>query len=278
MLIVLLVALVVGVGVIYSSIIEPQCLKIRRLSVTFQDLDQTVRILFASDFHANVGQAGRLKRLVNRLSEFERPDFLIFGGDLLHKGTGLVAVKQILAILRSLDLPTFAVLGNHDIMSGQGGETSLKQLLEEYGIGLLQNAEVVIGVIGQKLPIQLFYPSQYREVASKMSLLSSIDQASSPRILVCHNPDGIYLPIAGEPPQLVLSGHTHGGQVFWLLWVRGRLKRLIQNFLPAGSFESFAGFKPVGSQVILVSRVVSGRPFRCGRTPEIHLVELRPTH
>jgi predicted MPP superfamily phosphohydrolase len=98
------------------------------------------------------------------------------------------------------------------------------------------------------------------------------NQAQEPIILMCHAPDFID-PLATHPASnsiaLVLSGHTHGGQV--------RIPLLGAMHLPPGGRKYVEGLFNVGSMQLYVNRGIGavGVPFRFNCRPEITRFRLR---
>ena len=64
-------------------------------------------------------------------------------------------------------------------------------------------------------------------------------EPDTPRLLLAHNPDAVYLP--GRKPLAVLSGHTHGGQIMLLDWVSRPLHRWIHPAPAAGQRRHLGG-------------------------------------
>ena len=94
------------------------------------------------------------------------------------------------------------------------------------------------------------------------------------RIMLAHNPDSVYLP--GLDPDVVLAGHTHGGQVFLLDWLAPYFHRFLYPFLPGGSFVTRAGRFELNNRSLFVSRGIecSTLPLRLLRVPEATVIEI----
>ena len=84
-------------------------------------------------------------------------------------------------------------------------------------------------------------PEQYRQAAAGWTGTrgSTVWSRDTPRLLLAHNPDAVWLP--GRRPLAVLAGHTHGGQVMLLDWLSRRFHRHLDRHLPPGSAVTWAG-------------------------------------
>lgn len=161
------------------------------------------RIAFVSDIHfGNNFSVARFARLVESVNA-EGCDCVVLGGDYVRGRADMEAFAEIAAGFRARD-GVYAVLGNHDFYDDA---PALISLLRERGITVLDDTAVLmpsgIAIAG----IDNFtdsYPDANR-------LLDLVDDGSL-AILVSHNPD-----FAEETDisryGLMLSGHTHGGQI-----------------------------------------------------------------
>jgi dephospho-CoA kinase len=93
------------------------------------------------------------------------------------------------------------------------------------------------------------------------------------RVLLAHNPDSVYLP--GTTPEVVLAGHTHGGQFAWVDWLHGRL---FPEVYPPSSFITASGKIHAHLTTLIINRGIGGTrvPARFGRRPEAVVVNLIP--
>lgn len=173
------------------------------IDATIPEIADGYRIAFVSDIHfGNNFSADRLARLVETVNA-EGCDCVILGGDYVRGRADMEAFAEIAAGFRARD-GVYAVLGNHDFYDDA---SALISLLRERGITVLDDTAVLmpsgIAIAG----IDNFtdsYPDANR-------LLDLVNDGSF-AILVSHNPD-----FAEETDisryGLMLSGHTHGGQI-----------------------------------------------------------------
>jgi predicted MPP superfamily phosphohydrolase len=141
--------------------------------------------------------------MTNRL----KPDIVALGGDYCHSGTRFIApALEDLGGLRAR-MGRFAVLGNHDHWDGYKESV---EGLEEARIPLLRNSGTWVEKGGARLRIggvgDLW--------TDKQDIKSAIGDATGGDavILLSHNPD-LAESMVDDRVGLMLSGHTHGGQV-----------------------------------------------------------------
>lgn len=205
--------------IFYGSFIEPQIIIVNRQNINlFNNSGPPLRIALISDLHA-----GPYKKewFFNRVAQKiirENPDLIFIDGDLVETDAAKITyAAPVLNLAQSI--PTFAVLGNHDVGDGVTNKNFfvipekinfIEQALAGKKITLLQNQHIVIGAGPRKFVLggTKEYISREEDVA-----LAFLDAPKNlPRILLAHNPDTIFEAMK-EKVDLVLSGHTHAGQI-----------------------------------------------------------------
>ena len=177
------------------------------------------RVVLLTDIHrAFFFSEERLAALVDRTNAMQ-PDLIVLGGDYVYGGKDYEAAA--FAELARLEAPlgTFAVLGNHDYDHPAGGWNDPAPAVEAAGrasIPLLDNTGVWIEKSGQRFrlagvsDLKQGYPNAVPAVDGAL--------ASDLVLLVSHEPD-FAEDLQPGVADLVLSGHTHGGQLtFFGLW------------------------------------------------------------
>ncbi len=140
--------------------------------------------------------------MTNRL----QPDVIALTGDFVTYSRAYIEpVAAILGTLRARH-GVFAVLGNHDFRVGDGEVT---RALQRHGIEVLRNRHALLRHAGHALPIAGIDDLWYG--ADLPRALHGI-RPGAPTILLAHNPK-IIRRAAHYQVGLVLSGHTHGGQI-----------------------------------------------------------------
>lgn len=197
---------------IWATHIEPNRLTTKEASLDVAGIEETVVIGVLADIQTD------------RFGEFERnaveavmagdPDIIVVAGDMTQVDEDEYASIEPDAVemLSELDAPfgVFMIQGNTD-----PSERSVRQLAELSGITPLLDDIVEVDVRGQRVRLGgIRWPNNRRAgalgVSERFAEGSSIDTLD---ILLSHSPDGIFnLPI-DAPIDLMISGHTHGGQI-----------------------------------------------------------------
>jgi len=220
-----------------------------------------LRILFISDVHAGpFVSAGTLGHTFQRLLATE-PDVILVGGDLVTSTCEeFVQSRGAFAELRA-PMGVFAVLGNHDHYTRDAGR--LRAMIEDVGIRVLHNRSVALARGGGSLSLA----GVDDLVAGRPNLEAALEGADAPVLLLAHNPD-VAFDAARRGVALMLSGHTHGGQIR----VPGLpvLARQSRYRLDEGRYR-------VGPMDLVVSRGLgaTGLPVRFACPPEAVSITLR---
>lgn len=212
------VAGAVAATALYASVVEPRLLQRARMRLHFHDLPpalEGLRIALLTDIHANRHTpAGLLLRAV-RAANQERPDLVAVTGDIAETEADLDVALDALAELRA-PLGVFVVPGNHDYrdvgIERWHDAVSRRPALED-----LTNRARLVTV------------SRSADLDPARLCIAGVDDLShgTPRldvlpprsrrdftILLAHHPDQAERARrASDDVDLVLSGHTHGGQV-----------------------------------------------------------------
>ena len=162
------------------------------------------RVAFVSDIHyPSLFNAKRLGRLVASLSDMH-PDLLLLGGDYVTSNDSVMA---LFSALEAVDARygTYAVLGNHERRNGGLIASSMR----EHGIVLLPDSIACVEAAGNRLFIAGVRDSFSCDSTMIQRIDAVVDEAFL--ILLAHTPD--YAERSSVMADVVLSGHTHGGQV-----------------------------------------------------------------
>jgi len=200
-----------GLAAADAFLIEPRWIAVERLTVPVHGLAPAFdgfRLVLIADTHCGPWTRPTFVRKVVRLANGQEPDVALLLGDYCHRhprhiGPGV----EPFAELRS-EHGSFGVLGNHD--HWQGAEAS-RLALKRAGVTELTNASITVARGNGRLAIG-GVDDLWEGIQDPIKAFIGV-AASTPRILMSHNPD-----YAEELPpalrvDLMVSGHTHGGQV-----------------------------------------------------------------
>lgn len=206
--------IIIVILAVWAFLIEPNLLVVNQVNIKIKDM-KGLKIVFVGDFHIKPYQKQSLKRIVKKINE-QHPDLILCAGDFVsgHKPKQSLPIEDIAKELSALKSKygVYAVLGNHDWW--QDGD-KIKKILEKNGIIVLGNENRAIDINGKKLYIAGAEDISMRDI----DLVKSLENISSPVILLTHSPD-IFPLIAKKSNfdltnkiDLTLAGHVHGGQV-----------------------------------------------------------------
>lgn len=208
-----------ALGVIESAYIEPYWLRLRYTDIKVDKLSEPIKIALFGDTHLRATKnAGWLKKIASKLRA-EKPDLILIAGDFLYfddfekfgeKLNELGALPKI--------APTFAVLGNHDYGIGNRELTflyndqhkNIEKKLDDLGITVLRDENVKIKIKNETLWLVGFDEAWYLGNRPEKALSGLNDNLL--KIGLSHHPD-IAFDERAKILDLVLSSHTHGGQI-----------------------------------------------------------------
>jgi hypothetical protein len=192
------IVIFVAVIVIYLWV-EVNVPAVKRESLDIPGITEGTKIVQISDAHGRgISENGRLFRAIRDFS----PDFIVLTGDVIDESTS--DFEPALETVRDLSgiAPVFFVPGNHERANPKG--ESFISAIRRAGAAALINEAVTIG------DISLCGVDDINFGLDDVS--AAIADSGRCDILLSHSP-AIYEVIRGEGIPLVLSGHTHGGQV-----------------------------------------------------------------
>ena len=200
-----------GIGA-YAFLVEPRWIEVTRPPIRIPGLHPALaglRIALLTDLHAGGGTPLSMVQRAVRLAMAESPDLVAITGDFAADGApGFADVLQALSGLRAR-LGVFAVPGNHDYTVGI--EQWHRAVRSHPHITDLTNATQMLDVGGARLCVAGV--DDFYEGAPRLEVLPPPGERDF-TLLLAHGPDQAeQLCREDDAVDLVLSGHTHGGQV-----------------------------------------------------------------
>jgi len=182
-------------------------IELRRFAGTAQHARQLdgIRVAHVTDLHVGRVTPLRVQMAAVELTNAQKPDLVAMTGDFVCHSQAYL--DQLTEVLAAYDAPVITVLGNHDYWSGAD---EVRRAIRKSGAEILDNRWTVLTLRHQKLQI-VGLDDAYTGHASRPEAVKGLDPRTATLGLshIAEEADGLWA--HGVP--LVLSGHTHGGQV-----------------------------------------------------------------
>jgi len=259
-------------AILRAAMIEPHQIEITHQTIAIENLPvefQGLRVVQLSDVHHSPFlDEERINEAV-RMANDLRPDLVALTGDYIsHSRDYIAPCARALGRLRAAH-GVFAVLGNHDHWTDGA---MMRAALADQGVHVLCNESERI----ERGSSHIRLAGVDDLMVKRDDLRQALEETywDETRILLSHNP-AIIREAARAGVDLVLSGHTHGGQINWRL-LTGRKDRKIARWLRRPSRRLMRGHAQLGSTQLYVNRGLGTVvvPLRYGCPPEITLLEI----
>ena len=180
------------------------------------------RLVQLSDIHNQATEGPGNNQIISSVQKLQ-PDIItitgdLFDGDRTNIPNNLQLVKELTSIA-----PVYMVLGNHEFANDD--YIKLIQLVEEAGAQVMRNELVTINDPGAPITIiglddpaawgwPLSYKAQEQLTAKTLNKIMALPEfnSTSPRLILAHRPE-LWPQYLLADPLVILSGHTHGGQI-----------------------------------------------------------------
>lgn len=193
----------------YAFWLEPYRLGVTHTEIKHPRLPNALdgfTLCHLSDTH--LSRFGRLERKLARVLSSTEMDICAITGDIVNRPSGVIALRRILEAAKP-KLGFYAVLGNNDYKAEMEIETLIGEL-ENSGVRVLRNSHVSLS-IGRSNIAVIGVDDPFTGLDNLELAMAGIPNDTF-RILLAHSPD-VALSIENKQIDLVLAGHTHGGQV-----------------------------------------------------------------
>tara|TARA_Y100001970_G_scaffold288290_1_gene415167 strand:- start:366 stop:1448 length:1083 start_codon:yes stop_codon:yes gene_type:complete len=191
--------LLTNVCAIYARY-QGSIIRLKTITIASSKLTESKTLVFISDVHIGTRSSGYLESLVNQIQALN-PDYVLIGGDLIDSSATTI---DDLRVLTDLSMPIYFVTGNHEYY------------LECSDLMLSQLKDVSIYWLNDKaisLPgFQLIGVNDNQSTESQCHVISQSLDLESFSIVMVHKPS--CFDALEQKPDLMVSGHTHNGQIF----------------------------------------------------------------
>lgn len=259
-------ALAVSAFLVAFGFVNVQSFDITQHDIQVKNLAQPVKIVHVPDIHLGTQRGEAYLGKVLAAIEAQNPDLVLYNGDLVDSN---IALKpEVFARFASVKADQYFTTGNHEfymdtdkalqLIAGAGIRILRSELVETHGIQL-------IGMEYMNADRETWDAHVVNTLTLQEELPRIARDASKPSVLVHHSPVGMRYAADGGF-DLMLAGHTHGGQFF------------PGTFLVKYRFPLHSGRHQIDGLTLLVSQGVGtfGPWMRLGTRNEIQVVNLIP--
>jgi hypothetical protein len=251
----------------YGTLVRRRWFRVIEREVRLPGLDARLdglRVAHLSDLHLGTLTPKSWAMAWVRAANGRAPDLAVVTGDMVTSGTAYHEdIAEAVGALRA-KMGVFVSMGNHDYF-GEG--EPLVSLLRKGGVRVLRNEGQIIERSGGKLWLAAIDDTWTRRDDLALAMRGRPEGALT--VLLAHDPER-FDRAADAGAELVLSGHTHGGQVAMpFLYRRLSLARIAHRYN--------VGFYRRGRSTLFVHPGLgtTGPPMRLGVAPEVTILVLR---
>ncbi|MEI5907161.1 metallophosphoesterase [Bacillus spongiae] len=214
---------------------------------SFPEGSPPFRMFFISDIHRRTID----ESVISKVDE-ANIDLVVIGGDLTEKGVPLNRIEQNLRLLKRLG-PVLFVWGNNDY---RANAQKVEQLLIKMDVLILKNTSIEWKLSDGEVTLIGVDDLQYGQVDWRQSL--RYVKVNRCNILISHNPDAVSFIRKEQGIDLLLSGHTHGGQI---------------RVGPLGIYRIGQVYHLPQTKLLVSNGYGTRRiPMRLGAKPEVHVI------
>lgn len=252
----------------YARFIEPRILLTRKHEITLARCmgdAGAARIAVFSDTHIGIfGNAMPIARIARRVNAMS-PDLVMIAGDFTY-WLKPDRFSEAFARLGGIEAPVYAVMGNHDVgLPGPDVGAPLTAALKTIGVNVLDDEIAAIAVAGGQIEIAGL--SDLWAEHQKLKLLEN--RNNTPRLVLTHNPATVRTLLPRQSVDLMVAGHTHGGQI--------NIPFVTCALLPSMCRLTLGGYKETerGPVFVTTGTGMVGLPMRFNVPPRIDVLNLR---
>jgi len=264
-----------GVALILAGFAVGRWTRVRGVAVP-APVVEPVRIAVLGDFHLVDEASLRHARACLQSALAQQPDMILLVGDYVHTHHGLPYLRRALEGAHA-PLGVYAVLGNHDHWSGKD---AVIRALREAGVIVLCEENRTVRKGDACLTLVGVYDLLCRQPRWERAFHGVPEKPDHPVILLSHNPDAVLSPYR-DRTTLIVSGHTHAGQVWAPTTAHRAMQRLFGcSYIPKtryGTAHPYGLYQEGKTYIYITSGITHGRAVpRWYTRPEVSLIELTP--
>lgn len=175
-------------------------IKIKKLEISSNTIDSNLSFVFISDVHIGSNSPKRLEKIIPMINKLN-PKFLLIGGDLIDSSSFKI---EDLSSMIKIKCPIYFVTGNHEYYI-QNFQHHLDNF-HKYNIRILNNEAVI------HEGINLIGINDNLTIEQKKTIYIDLSKKNKFNLLAVHQPS--LWKLVKNDVDLMLSGHTHNGQIF----------------------------------------------------------------
>ncbi len=236
------------------------------------------KLIFISDMQADeFTNNARLERFIEKINSTD-PDLVLVGGDFITSTPNYIETSAIFAGKIKSKYGIYSCVGDHDNWAYRHNTSkSLSEVmgaLKEHNVEMIDNGERIITINGAEISIA-FITNTYVEKINESRFDAVVGNGFSGdlKILLVHQPSNFLVKKAKQYNfNLLLAGHTHGGQVTFLFPFKNLSPTLFETKYVRGDFH-------FGNLLMVVTRGLgmSLVPLRYNSTPEVTVIMINPS-
>jgi len=234
------------------------------------------RIAFISDIHADqFTDSKRLQKYVTEVNKLN-PDLVLVGGDFISSSPEYIqTAAEYIGKIKS-QYGIYSCVGDHDNWAYRNDYKrsllAIENALNQQNIKMFDNRDEVLNINNAKIDI-VFITNTYVEHINRSTLneLTADTAKYDLKILLTHQPhNNVVQRAANTGFDLLLAGHTHGGQITFLFPFTNLTPTMLETRYIRGNFH-------FGRMLMVVTRGLgmSLVPLRYNSKPEITIINIR---
>jgi predicted MPP superfamily phosphohydrolase len=258
--------LALSLGLVGLGFYQAQSFTVTNHTIKVQGLSQPVTIMHISDLHLGAQRGAAYLRAVLAAIAGHNPDIVLYNGDLLDSNIALQ--PELFALFQGVQAQQYFTTGNHEFYIDTA---KALELIKGAGIRILRSEMVVthglqlIGLEYMNADRQTYDAHMVNHLTMEEELPKIERSPNLPLLLAHHSPVGMQYAVQGKV-DVMLSGHTHGGQLF-----PGTILTGLRFPMDKGRYQ-------IGDMTLLVSQGAGtfGPWMRLGTFSELQYITLVP--